>query len=388
MKKRLLTLPENYSFFLFGARNTGKSTLIKKLFENQEHMLIDLLNIKDEAPYLRDPGLLSREVLALPDSTTHVIIDEIQKIPALLNEVHSLIEKTNKVFILTGSSARKLKKGSANLLAGRAFVKHLYPFSFVELEQDFELLTSLNWGMLPTIWQLNNDQDRGDFLRAYTHTYLKEEVWAEHLVKQLEPFNLFLEVAAQCNGTCINASNIGRDVGVAPTTVTEYFDILVDTLIGFKLPAYQHSFRKRLTQAPKFYFFDTGVVKALKRTLQVPLTTSTHEYGSFFEHFIIAECIKLASYFYPDYRFYHFRTKSGVEIDLIVERPGQPLLMIEIKSSTELRADHLKHLQAINQDFPDEAEFICLADIPRAQKFNDITALPYRNGILRYFKPE
>ena len=319
MLPRLLKLPKNQSFFLFGARSTGKSTLIQHEFKDLKHILFNLLDIEQEELLSINPNELQAQVLALPPDITHVIIDEVQKIPKLLDVVHKLIEETSKKFVLTGSSARKLKRGGANLLAGRAFVYNLFPFSFLELGKSFNLETTLNWGLLPKITFFNSDDERFKFLQAYTHTYLKEEVWAEQIIKKLNPFRKFLEVSAQCNGKIINYSNIARDVGVDDKTIREYFSILEDTLIGFFLEPFQNSFRKRLSMKPKFYYFDLGVVRALKRQLSIPLQPSTSGYGEAFEHFIITECLKLASYYKPEFRFSYLHTKDDAEIDLVVE---------------------------------------------------------------------
>jgi uncharacterized protein len=197
-------------------------------------------------------------VEGLPETVTHVVVDEIQKLPKLLDIVHSLIEKTNKYFILTGSSARKLKYGGANLLAGRAFVYHLFPFSFLELKDNFNFSTAMQFGMLPKLWSYDTDEERSLFLQAYAFTYLKEEIRGEQLTKNLDAFRRFLEVAAQCNGKIINYANLARDVGVDDKTIKEYFTILEDTLVGFLLEPFQHSFRKRLSQKPKFYFLMWG----------------------------------------------------------------------------------------------------------------------------------
>ena len=385
MKKRLIELPKRESFFLFGARGVGKSTLVQERFHKQKPFCIDLLDLHQERHYLRDPQSLQAEVLALSKETKLIIIDEVQKIPDLLNVVHSLIEQTNKRFILTGSSARKLKYGHANLLAGRAFVRNLYPFSFVELDKDFNLEEALSFGMLPKIYELNGKEEKVDFLRAYTHVYLKEEIWAEHLIRKLEPFQYFLEVAAQANGNIINLSSIARDVNVDDKSIAQYFSILEDTLIGFHLPGFKFSFRKKLSQKPKFYFFDVGVVRALTRTLSLKLLRGTYEYGKLFEQFIVLECLKLASYFYPDYRFSYLRTHDGLELDLVVERPGLPLLMIEIKSAQELRAEHLKSLNEIEKEFGNKAEYVCLAQVNNAMKLGNVFVYPWQEGIRKYF---
>jgi uncharacterized protein len=213
---------------------------------------------------------------------------------------------------------------------------------------------------------------------------LKEEVWDEHLVRNLDPFRKFLEVAAQTNGKIINYSNIARDVGVEDKTVASFFTILEDTLIGFLLEPFHNSFRKRLSEKPKFYFFDLGVTRALSRQLEIPLVASTHAYGEAFEHFVIVEIIRLAHYFEPEYRFSYIRTPSDVEVDLIIERPGQVPLFIEIKSTDEIEKTDLSSFIRISKDFG-ECEAICLSRDPYRKKLAHVTALFWRDGIKDLF---
>ena len=331
MRKRLLQLPKKHSFFLFGPRGTGKSTLLATDFADERCYWIDLLKPEEEDRFLMNPSMLSAIVKALPQDVTHIVIDEIQKVPRLLDVVHSLIERTDQKFLLTGSSARKLKRGAANLLAGRAFVYHLFPFSFIEQAGDFHLDMALRFGQLPIMEELETDQEKIKFLTAYANTYLKEEIVAEQVVRNLSPFRRFLEVAAQANGKIINYAKIALDTGASETTVKEYFMILEDTSLGFMLEPFHHSFRKRLSQKPKFYFFDNGVAHALARTLTIPLMPKTSAYGEAFEQFIINEIAKIVSYFNEQYRISYLQTKDGQKIDLIVERPGLLLLCIEIK---------------------------------------------------------
>ncbi len=226
MFQRLLQLPDKRHFFLFGARNTGKSTLVKHMFSNANSRYIDLLDSAQEDRYNKDPNIFANEVDALSDQVKHVIVDEIQKVPRLLDVVQMLMGRTNKHFIMTGSSARKLKYGSANLLAGRAFVYHLFPLSSIEMADEFVLDDALRWGTLPETVKCETDLERQEFLNAYAHTYLKEEIMVEQLLRKLDPFRKFLEVAAQCNGKILNFSNIARDVGVDDKTIKSYFSIL------------------------------------------------------------------------------------------------------------------------------------------------------------------
>lgn len=381
--ERILELPVNRSLLLFGARNTGKSTLIQQTYPNEISITIDLLDPIEEERFARNPNELKAIVLGLPDHITHIIIDEIQKVPKLLNIVHYLIKETTKKFIMTGSSARKLKYGGANLLAGRAFVYHLFPFSFLELRSDFDLSEALHWGLLPSVHNLATKNEKMKFLQTYALTYLKEEIWAEQFIKKLDPFRRFLEVAAQTNGKIVNYANIARDVGADDKTVKEYFHLLEDTLVGFFLEPFHHSFRKRLSAKPKFYFFDTGVCRALARHLSLPLQ-STSIYGEIFEHFVINECYKLANYFYPEYKFSYLRTKDEAEVDLIVDRPGLPLLFIEIKSKNSVSAENLSRFKRLVNDFPN-CEAVCFSMDIHTKKFENITIYPWMEGVKKYF---
>lgn len=385
MRARLLQLPADESFFLFGSRGVGKTTLLKSLPWFAKAFYINLLQPQEEQRFSRSPDELAAIVKLLPDDIQHVIIDEVQKIPKLLDVVHDLIETTSKKFILTGSSARKLKHGGANLLAGRAFVYHLYPFSYLELpESEASLSDYLHFGLLPKIFGYHQVEKKQLYLEAYTHTYLKEEIWAEQFIRELDPFRRFLEVAAQSNGKIINFSNIARDVGTSYKNIEKYFSILEDTLLGFFLEAFQHSFRKRLSKTPKFYFFDPGVVRALTLQLSLPLLKSTSQFGEVFEHFVILQCKQLASYFHRDYRFSYLKTKDDAEIDLVVERPGLPLLFIEIKSSDNIQLAQLATLKKIAQDFG-ACEAICFSNDPYPKELDGIQVWPWSVGIERYF---
>lgn len=386
MFPRLIELPTEQNFFLFGARGTGKTTLLKSLPFLEKALYINLLKADTENRLARNPDSLATMVEALPSSTTHVVIDEVQKLPKLLDIVHDLIESdtTNKFFILTGSSAKRLKHGGANLLAGRAFVYDLYPLSFLELGERFDLQTALQYGMLPQIYSYTDEQEKQLYLEAYTRTYLKEEVWAEKHVRDLEHFRYFLEVAGQTNGDIINFSNISRDVGVSDSLIKDYFSILEDTLIGFYLQPFQHSFRKRLSKKPKFYLFDPGIVRALLGLTEIPLAERTNGYGRAFEHFIITQCKLVASYKHRNYRFSYLSTKDGAEIDLVVERPGKPILFIEIKSTTDVTENQLKTLSVMKKDFG-ECEAICMSRDPYAKVINGITVYPWQEGIRKYF---
>lgn len=326
------------------------------------------------------PNSLYEMVKALPVTQPYVVIDEIQKIPALLNVVHRLMKDKDRYFIMTGSSAKKLKREGVNLLAGRAFVYHLYPLSYREIGEKFDLNHALQWGTLPEIYACNTDNEKKQFLMSYAHTYLKEEIGSEQFVKNLTPFRRFLEVAAQCNGKIINYAAIARDTHLDEKTIKSYFSLLEDTLIGYMLESYHGSLRRRVHSKPKFYFFDTGVVRALARYLSVPLLPSTHAYGNAFEHFFINECIRLSAYYQKDYKFSYLRTVTDQEIDLIIERPGQSTLLFEIKSAREIYPEMLKPLTRLKNEFSN-AEAFCVSNDPYAKKFGDMTALPWQQAL-------
>ncbi len=386
MAKRFLKLTTDYSVLLLGARGTGKSTLVREIYPASNNLYIDLLNPEEEARFARNPNLLIELVEAMPFAAQYVIVDEVQKQPKLLDVVHLLLEsrKCGKYFILTGSSARKLKAAGVNLLAGRAFVYHLFPFSYLECGECFRLEDALRYGILPKIFAFTSSEDKQRFLQSYTLTYLKEEIWAEQLIRNLNPFRKFLEVAAQSNGKIINYSTIARDVGADDKTVKNYFSLLEDTLLGFMLAPYHHSFRKRLKSAPKFYFFDVGVTRALAQMLTVTPKEGTSYYGELFESFVIIECMKLASYYYSEYRFSYFMTGAGLEIDLVVERPAQPLLLIEIKSSEQVRSEDLKSLRKISVELGN-CEAICFSNDPLQRKVDGVMVYPWKEGIAKFF---
>lgn len=384
MIPRILETSKENSFFLFGARGTGKTTYIKNILNTENSIYIDLLQPDIEDLYSRKPETLEQQVLALSDNIKWIIIDEIQKTPRLLNIVHRLIELSDKKFVLTGSSGRKLKRGASNLLAGRAFVYTMHPLIYLELQDSFNLNYALHWGTLPRLFSLQDDKDKQAYLRAYALTYLKEEIVAEQIIRKLDPFRNFLEIAAQSNGKIINYTNISKDVGVDTKTVISYFSILEDTLIGFILPPFHRSIRKQQRTNPKFYYFDTGVKRSLDRTLNVPMKESTYEYGNAFEHFIIAEIIRSAGYLFPDWRFSYLQTGGGAEIDLIIDRPGLPYVIIEIKSSNTIDERAVRVLDNFFDDF-DSPACMCISNDPILKQINNVTCLYWQQAIKTLF---
>ncbi len=341
---------------------------------------IDLLEPEQEMRYALRPDQLADQIRAGLSPGDWVVIDEIQKVPKLLDVVHGAIEKHGVHFALTGSSARKLKTTSVNLLAGRAFVNHLFPLTHREWGDHFDLERCLHFGALPGLLRFTTDEERKAFLRAYALTYLKEEVWAEQLIRKLDPFRRFLAVAAQCNGEIVNCANVARDVGADNKTVDSYFEILEDTLLGIRLDPYHASIRKRQRQAPKFFFFDTGVLRALNGTLNVALVPGTYAFGKAFEHFVFLEMIRLNEYRRADYRFSYLRTKDGAEIDLIIERPGRSPALVEIKSTDRVDERDTREITRFLPDFTN-AEAYCLSRDPVRKRIGQVLAVPWQEGL-------
>lgn len=336
------------AIFLFGARQTGKSTLLKERFADA--IIFDLLNNDVQKRFRRNPELL-REILSSTPENTLVIIDEIQKIPELLDEVHWLMTNKNLRFILCGSSARKLKRNSVNTLGGRAIPVYFYPLVSAEIP-DFDIFKAIQNGMLPRHYTANNATQR---LKGYVDVYLKEEIQQEALVRELDAFSRFLEIAAITDGEIINYENIASDCGVSAKTVKEYFKILYDTLIGYEIPAYTKVKKRRLVQTPRFYYFDVGIANHLmgRHTLKA----GTEEFGHAFEHFIIQEIKAYLSYSDSPENISYWRTYTGLEVDVIL---GDAKVAIEIKSATEVSSRHKKGLREFSQEHP-EARLILVS---------------------------
>lgn len=364
---------------MFGPRGTGKTTWLKQYFQVKNCLWIDLLNPLEEERFALKPQLL-RELI-IKQKPEWVVLDEVQKVPKLLDVVHGEIEKRSALFALTGSSARKLRRGAANMLAGRAFLYHMHPLTHKEHGDGFDLQKSLAWGDLPKLLEYDNDDAKKNYLRTYTQTYLKEEIVSEQIIRKLDPFRRFLSVAAQQNGEILNFTNVAKDVGADVKTVQSYFQILEDTLIGFLLPAYHQSVRKQQASNPKFYFFDLGVKRALEGTLGQEPIPNTYGYGKLFEHYVILEILRLNDYWQKDFRLYHLRTKDQAEIDLIVERPGLPLALVEIKSTERVDERHTRSLENFKKSFP-HAKYFCLSQDPLERKIGSVAALPWQKGLV------
>lgn len=380
MIQRLLKIPKNQSFFLFGPRGVGKTTLLRSTLQKEETYYIDLLNVEHEMRYARRPQTFAEELRALEPSIRWVVIDEVQKLPFLLDEVHRFIEERPRTlhFALTGSSARKLKRGRANMLAGRAFTLSLAPFTIQELGDSFNLQDALCYGTLPGLCSFSREDDKKEYLRSYTQTYVKEEVRSEGLIRKLDGFSGFLPVAATENGAVLSWSNIARETSVQAKTVQSYYGILEDTLLGFFLPAYSRSLRKRQKTHPKFYFFDTGVARALAGTLTIPVVPQTTEYGRAFEHFFITELQRLNAYARADFSFSYFATHD-IEIDLVIERPGAPLLFVEFKPGERVSDQMLRPLRSVVMSVAG-SEGICVSREPQKRRMENILICPWQEA--------
>lgn len=330
----LNSLLETRSHFLFGPRATGKSTLIKTSLPNAK--VYDLMDPEIYQRFLRNPGLLAEETSA----EQWVVIDEIQKMPALLDEVHRLIEQRKQRFLLSGSSARKLKRGAANLLAGRAFYAQLFPLVSAEI-QDFDLLSYLNSTGLPEFYHQNLAQE---FLQAYVGTYLQEEIQAESLTRNLPGFSRFLAVCALNNGAEIVYTNISQETGVQSRTLENYFSILSDTLIGFQVPGFTATTKRKAIARSKHYFFDVGVVNTLAKRGRIE--TPSELFGSAFEHFIALELRAYLSYARQQLPLTYWRSTAQHEVNFLIGN----LLAIEVNGSKQVSDKHLKGLRALKEE--------------------------------------
>ncbi|MCR9191472.1 MAG: DUF4143 domain-containing protein [Gammaproteobacteria bacterium] len=353
---RLLTmdLPQGQSAFLWGARQTGKSTYLAQHFPNA--ISYDLLKTDELARLLAAPHHLREELLSLSEQElAHpVIIDEVQKAPALLDEVHWLIENKKISFILCGSSARKLKRGAANLLGGRAWRFHFYPLVYPEIP-DFDLLHAFKSGLLPANY-FSKQPER--MLRAYIGDYLTQEIQAEGFVRNLAGFARFIDLVGFTNGQMLNFANIARDVGIDAKTIKEYYQILVDTLIGYFVTPFHKKVKRDLIQStPKFYLFDIGIANHLqRRSINI---LKGEEAGNIFEHYILTELVAYLGLKELDVPLNYWRSKSGLEVDFVLDN-GK--MAIEVKISANIQLTDLKGLVSFCEDYqPRHAVVVCQA---------------------------
>jgi predicted AAA+ superfamily ATPase len=355
MFTRLLRLPPRRSVLLLGPRQTGKSTFVLSSIPRAS-VTIDLLRHDEFLRFSKDPSLLERETVEHARRGTRVVlIHEVQKVPALLDAVHRLIERTSLRFVLTGSSARKLRRGGANLLAGRATQLSMHPLTAREVGAEFDLERALRLGTLPPVVGGSESAAR-ELLRTYADTYLREEIQAESIVRNLGGFARFLDVAAAQCGELLNASSVARDAGLAARSVQEYFQILEDTLIGFRLEAWRRSVRSRLVAHPRFYFFDTGVTNALNRRLTATIDPTLR--GRLFEQWLVLECRRLVEYARSETRLFFWRTNHGAEVDLLVERHGKLVAAVETKTARRIGGGDLSGLRAFAVENPKVPRFV------------------------------
>ena len=366
--KRILKLPEllaKKSFFLLGPRATGKSYLIRNQLQDST-LIINLLNAEIYLRLLNNPSELDSIISAQEKKI--IVIDEIQRVPALLNEVHRLIEEKNLVFLLTGSSARKLKGKNVNLLAGRAWQANLFPLTSKEIE-NFDLDKYLHFGGLPAVYGSKYPSEE---LYAYVETYLKEEIQSESLVRKIPAFSRFLKTSALTSGQIINFTNIASDSGVPASTIREYYHILEDTLIGFIVPAWTKSIKRKVISAAKFYYFDIGVRNTLADIKKIDPNSDL--YGQAFEHFIILELRAYLNYNRIKKNISYWRSKNGHEVDIII---GDDLA-IEVKSTRQVSDKHLKNLKYLSEEGIIK-KFILLSHDTLARKIDNIEIIHWKN---------
>jgi predicted AAA+ superfamily ATPase len=375
MFPRSLSVPRS-ACFLFGPRGTGKSTWVRGAFPDAQ--IVDLLPPEATLRYQRSPSELRAEVLALPRSRW-VVLDEVQRVPALLDEVHFLMENEGyKRFVLTGSSARKLKRGAANLLAGRAVLRTLFPLTSAEMGTEVPVDRLIRFGALPLSVTAPDDRAREDFLRAYVTVYLHEEIRAEGIVRNLGSFTRFLETAALAAGQRTNVSGISRDAGVSRETARGYFDVLVDTLIGNWLPAYRPRAKVKEVALPKFYWFDPGVLRTAAGAFDQPPPADFE--GVVFEHLLLHELRSYLHYSGTRGSLGYWATPSGSEVDFVFWR-GKRVVAIEAKHGRTYRSEYRKGIAALLGTMKAESYIVYRGD--RALTVEGTRVLPVQDFLRR-----
>ena len=355
----LSQLLDKKSHFLLGPRQTGKTFLIRHTLKGVR--LYDLLDTSTYLALSQNPGRMAQE---LTPKDRVVVIDEIQRLPELLNEVHRLIEEQGIRFLLTGSSARKLRRGGVNLLGGRARTKYLHPLTYRELGNRFDFLRAMARGSLPSIYF--SEDARAD-LQAYTGSYLQQEIVAEGMTRNVPAFSRFLRVAALCNGTIVNFTNVANDAQVARTTIYEYFEILKDTLILHELPAWRKSKKRKPLASSKYYFFDVGVVATLQGREFHP---GTREFGEAFETYLMHELMSHSDYVSGEPLSY-WRSTSGFEVDFII---GDHTA-VDAKAKENVSSQDVKSLRALAEE-KKLKRYLCVSLEPRMRHFDGVTVLP------------
>lgn len=366
-RKQTFQHVDNQSFFLWGARQTGKSTLLNQLFPNS--LKFDLL-LSNVFRRLQDNPELFRESVLRSDASIPIIVDEIQKIPILLDEVHWLIENGRYRFVLSGSSSRKILRSGVNLLGGRAFRYELYPLSYSEIP-EFDLTRALNHGLLPRHYDATNPYK---MFESYIHNYLEDEIIAETQIRNAETFSKFLDKVAFSNGEIVNYTNIATECNVSGPTVKEYFKILIDTLIGSYVPSFQKNPKRRVIAAPKFFLFDIGIANYLLKRKNIEFG-SIH-FGFAFEHFIYHELRTYSEYSGKKFEIRYWRTSSQFEVDFIL---GDHEVAIEVKSTDNVLSKHLKGIYAFMDEYPIKQKIVVSMDSMERLVSGDIMLMHWKS---------
>ncbi len=364
-RKQILIDSGNESLFLWGARQTGKSTLLKELFPNA--LLFDLLKSDVFERYQKSPFQFRETILAITQETV-VIVDEIQKIPSLLDEIHWLMVNNKNRFILSGSSPRKIIRSGTNLLGGRAIRYELYPLIQSEIP-DFDLLKALNNGLLPKHYLSDNPKK---LISAYIGNYLRDEIIAEAKIRNINAFTKFLDAAAFSNGEMVNYTNVASDCGVSATTVKEYFQILEDTLIGRFVPSFQKKPKRKVIVAPKFYYFDIGIANYLLKRGKIEF--GSEAFGNAFEHFIYQELYAHSNYSGQEYAISYWRTTSQIEVDFVL---GDHEVALEIKATNNVQSRHLKGLKNFSEEYSVK-KLIIISNDPLERIIGNVNVMPWK----------
>ena len=372
MFERLIKKPleSRKSFFLFGPRGTGKTTWLKHRLP--EALFVNLLQSEYYNRLSANPEQLRQ--LIPPDHTGWTVIDEVQRIPALLNEVHDLIEARGLVFVLTGSSARTLRRRGVNLLAGRALTYRMHPLTAVEQQEAFNLRDSVQLGHLPARF---NESDPGKYLKDYVQAYLREEVMQESLTRNIGHFSHFLEVASFSQGATINISAVAREAHIERSVAENYFSILEDLLIAVRLPVFARKAKRKLTSQKKFYFFDAGVFRAIRPV--GPLDSDAEIDGPALETLVFQELRAVNDYHDYGYQISFWRTRNGLEVNFVLYGP-RGLLAIEIKRSTQIQPKDTRALREFKKDYPPAKCFVFYGG-PSALYMDDVTVLPIEHAL-------
>lgn len=365
-----IPLKSHKSFFLFGPRGTGKTTWLRQKLPDA--LFINLLRSDFYLPLSANPAHL--RTLIPSDHSGWIVIDEVQRIPELLNEVHDLIESRRHAFILTGSSARKLRRDGVNLLAGRALTYHMHPLTVAEQGDAFHLEDSLRYGHLPARF---SEPDPAKYLQDYVQTYLREEVMQEGLTRNIGHFSRFLEVASFSQGSLINVSEVARDAHIQRTVAESYFSILEDLLIGIRLPVFSRPAKRQLVTHAKFYYFDAGVFRTIRPA--GPLDSPAEIDGPALETLVLQELRAINDYRALGYAIHFWRTKNGLEIDFVLYGPSG-LVAIEVKRSGTINPKDLRALREFKQDYP-EARCFVLYTGEQPRFLHDIHVMPVRDAL-------